>query len=270
MPQDLRISIIGCGIMGSSIIEGLLQKNIVVANNIFGCDPNHSRLAELSNNLAIQSTASIGTAIQSSDIIIIAVKPQSSEQVFLELKGSIDQQLVISIMAGISVSHILNKTGAHHIIRVMPNTPAQIGEGFSVWHASAAVTEEQKQICKTILGSLGESLEVAEEDMINKATALTGSGPAYIFYLAEQMIHTAQAMGFSADQSEQMIKKLFSGSVQLWKQSKIDAEQLRKNVTSPGGTTEAAIRVMDQEKMPEIVNRAIRRAYERAGELGVN
>lgn len=261
------IGIIGCGIMGSAIIEGLLKNKVTEPEHIFGCDLNQEKREALKKSFGIQTNDNPDQIAKESSIILLAVKPQFSEPVFESLKAKLDDKLVISIMAGVSMKKIKEGTEATKLVRVMPNTPAAIGEGVSAWFASENVSAKEKETVKTILSAIGKSVEVENEDFIDKATAITGSGPAYIFYLAEQIMETAKEMGFNETQAKEMVEKLFTGSVHLWKESKDDPATLRQNVTSKGGTTEAALNVMNDEKMPEIVKKALFRAYERAKEL---
>lgn len=262
-----KIGVIGCGIMGSAIINGLLKKNIANAQNIMGCDVSEDRLEQMRTEIGIQTTTSNDELINNCDIVLLAIKPQYSDPVFDAIKGKVQKTVLISIMAGITIEKIQNATEAQNVIRVMPNTPAQISEGVSGWYASESVSEEQKEHCQTILKAIGTAYEVETEDMIDSVTAITGSGPAYVFYFAEHIIEHAKKLGIEETHAKQMVKELFLGAVHLWDQSDEEVATLRKNVTSPGGTTEAALGVMNEKMVPEIISAMMDRCKERAKEL---
>lgn len=262
-----KIGVIGCGVMGSAIIKALLDNSIVSADQISVCDTKHDRLKAIHKEHGVEPTPNIEEVILQAEIIILAIKPQQADEVLEAMRDKCENNLIISIMAGTNVTKIAETSRCPNVVRAMPNTPASIGEGVSGWYATKFVSDKQKDYVQTILEAIGLAFEVPEEDMIDIVTAITGSGPAYIFYLAEHISETAVKMGVSKEGAKQMVEQLFTGSVHLWQQSKESPATLRKNVTSKGGTTEAALKVMDEKGMPEIIEQALRKAYDRAKEL---
>jgi pyrroline-5-carboxylate reductase len=262
------LGIIGAGVMGEVFVSALVNQHVFKSTEIMVSGRNQTRLANLGKRYGVSVTTNNSRLVTASDLIILAVKPQSSTDLFPTIKGQIKKSaVVISIMAGIPICKIQKGINHSAIIRTMPNTPAQAGEGMTVWMATKTVTTAQKSQVRLILQALGQEMEVENEDLLDAATAITGSGPAYLFYLAENIIKTAVELGFSEDQAQILVKQLFTGSAKLMRESADSPHILRQKVTSKGGTTAAAVAVMNTEKMPEIVQRAIKAAYARAGEL---
>ena len=209
--------------------------------------------------------------LKSKDIIILAVKPQIADQLLVMLKGSLDStNLVISIMAGISLEQISGEVYPAKVIRVMPNTPCQIGAGMSVYCGDNHIPYEDFKFTETILNSMGESLRVKNESLINSAIAISGSGPAYLFCLAESLVLGAQSLGFNEDQANLLVSQTLLGSSKLLSLKEKSAQQLRFEVTSPGGTTEAALAVFESNHVKDILLKGFKTAFERAVELGKN
>ena len=204
-----------------------------------------------------------------SDIIIIAVKPQD----FYELAETIQpflssEHIVLSVMAGISIATIEELLSITKIVRSMPNIPTQIGEGMTVFCASQAVDRKELFIVQNLINTTGKSIYVEKETMLNAATAISGSGPAYVFYFMQAMIESAVKLGFSPSESEFLVSQTFSGSVQLQNRSKLSNENWIQRVASKGGTTEAALSVFNQNKIKENIVEGIEAANTRAVELG--
>ncbi len=264
----MKIGIIGAGVMGETFIESLRKRRIVEASDILVSDLGRGRLRELERTFGVETTMDNERIAKEADIIMLCVKPQAAAQALKPLHGLFHEpQIILSIMAGVSLETIRRFTGHSALVRAMPNTPARLGQGMTVWMATSGIPDTYKMIVKMIFQACGEDLEVDEERMIDAATAVSGSGPAYIFYMAENLIRAAEHLGFSAEQAQRLAEQTFLGAMQLWHETKEDPESLRHNVTSKGGTTAAAIAYFEGQKTPEIFTGAIHAAFVRAEEL---
>lgn len=248
-----KIAIIGAGNMGQAIAQGLLSKKIIT----------HDQLM-----LTNTKTRNNKEAVANADIIILAIKPQMAHLVLDEIKEEVKNQLVISIMAGITIDTLQQKLGKRiGVVRVMPNLGAKVGKSMSVWVKSKEVIAEHKVIVKAILEAIGTELELQEEQQINMATAISGSGPAYFFYLTELLEKAAEELGFSHEKAGLLAIQTMLGSAELLRVSQVSAEELRHAVTSKGGTTEAALSIFDKQKLGKRFVLAVKAAYNRAKEL---
>jgi pyrroline-5-carboxylate reductase len=267
--KNLIISVLGLGVMGEAIVAGLVRNGLVVPENIRGSDPRRERIEEMEKNFNITPHVENEKAIQGANVIIISVKPQRLNGVLEGLKGKIDPNaLVLSIVAGASISQI--STGTNHaiIVRAMPNTPAQIGKGITVWTKSAQVNEKQMDYARQILGAMGEEVFVDFEEYLDMATALSGSGPAYVFLFMEAMIDAGVHLGFPRRISEKLVLETVRGSVEYYDLKSAHPAQLRNEVTSSGGTSAAALYYLEKAGFRTAISRAIWAAYERSQELG--
>ena len=201
--------------------------------------------------------------------MIISVKPQQTEHVFKDLKGRIpDEALVLSIVAGATIEMVGESLMHNAVVRAMPNTPAQIGEGITVWFPSKDVRPEQIDLARQVLAALGQEIQVKEEIYLDMATAISGTGPAYIFMFMEAMIDAGVHLGFARKISEQLVLQTLQGSIDYYRYKKVHPAQLRNEVTSPGGTTAAALYHLEKMGFRTAISRAIWAAYERSQELG--
>jgi pyrroline-5-carboxylate reductase len=265
----MKISIIGFGNMGQTYANSFLNSGFVQADSIFILNKREVEKKKVfgipKENYFIVPNATFFE----SDIIIIAVKPQD----FFELAETIQpflssEHIVLSVMAGISISTIEEQFGITKIVRSMPNIPTQIGEGMTVFCASQAVDRKELFIVQNLINTTGKSIYVEKETMLNAATAISGSGPAYVFYFMQAMIESAIQLGFSPSEAEFLVNQTFAGSVQLQKRSKIGNEEWIEKVASKGGTTEAALEVFSNWNMKSIIDTALKSANERAIALG--
>lgn len=268
-----HISIIGTGNMGTSIINGLLSKQIIKANQLHATGRTDEKLLPLQKSGVHIATDNI-QAINQSQIVLFAVKPQQLTSVLNEIKHSITpEHLAISIAAGYSMKTIEHILGSQiPIARVMPNLCASIGMSASVWTHTASVKSQQIQDTKTILTAIGSEYYVADESLLDAATAISGSGPAYIFYFVELLSRAAASLGLKEDLANQLVLQTLVGSAALLTRSAqqttpITARELRARVTSKGGTTEAAIHEFQNAKLDTIIIRAVQAAHTRAQEL---
>jgi len=208
-------------------------------------------------------------AIADKEIVVLAVKPQTLTEVMAELKGKLKPgQVVLSIIAGARIDTLSKGLNHGAIARAMPNTPAQIGEGMTVWTATPRVTGEQKGLVGAILGAMGVEIYVDDEKYLDMATAVSGSGPAYFFLMAESLIEAAVAIGLPRDMARKLVVQTMLGSGRLIQQSGEEPSQLRIKVTSPGGTTARALEQLEKGQFTELVKRAVKAAYDKARELG--
>lgn len=265
---DKKIGFIGGGNMAEAFIHGLLNGRLCLASDICVSDIRRERIRHLLDAFGIGAVGSNAECVDSSGLIIIAVKPQNMSEVLGGLSGlDTKGKLVLSIAAGIAIAKIeAALRGETAVVRVMPNTPALVGEGISLWARGRCVTDEDAERVKFILSVLGKEIEV-KEGLMNAATALSGSGPAYVYYLLEAMASAGGQLGFPPGQALAIATQTMRGAVKLAESSGQAPEELRKRVTSPGGTTAAAIKVLDERKVKKAIVDAIGAACERAEEL---
>lgn len=263
-----KIVFIGPGVMAEAMIAGLLNKKLAKAESIVASGPREERGAELHKKYGIHTTTDNSSAISQADVVVLSVKPQRLSEVMKGLKGVHADALILSIVAGASIKKI--SVGLKHksVIRSMPNTPGQIGEGITVWTASKEVTDEQQEIARGILGALGEEVFVEDESYLDMATALSGSGPAYVFLFTEALIDAGVHMGFPRRIAEQLVLQTIKGSASFYEQAGRHPATLRNQVTSPGGTSAEALYYLEKAGFRTAISRAIWAAYQRSLELG--
>ncbi len=262
-----KIGFIGGGNMAHSLIGGMVSQDFSAAN-ILVHDPGKEKLAELADTFHITVSDSNQALLDSCDTIVLAVKPQLMKSV-LEPLAFTDKQLVISIAAGLRCRSLEKWIGNEKtaLIRTMPNTPALVQQGATGMYANSHVTSEQKNLAETLMLAVGVAIWVEQEDLLDTVTALSGSGPAYYFYVMEAMQEAAIEMGLAADAARLLTIQTALGAAVLAAQSKDNPGTLRKNVTSPGGTTEQAIQSFDRDNLRQIIGKAMRAAYDRSQAL---
>jgi pyrroline-5-carboxylate reductase len=263
-----RIAFIGPGVMAEAMIAGLLNQKLSKPQNLTASGPRLERGEELRKKYGIRVTSDNAAAVQEADVVVLSVKPQRLTEVMKGLKGIRPDALVLSIIAGASMKKI--GTGLKHkaIVRSMPNTPGQIGEGITVWAASKEVSEEQRGLAQTILGALGAEVYVEDESYLDMATALSGSGPAYVFLFTEALIDAGVHMGFPRRIAEQLVLQTIKGSADFYEQAGRHPATLRNQVTSPGGTSAEALYYLEKAGFRTAISRAVWAAYQRSLELG--
>ncbi len=269
MLQHLSIGFIGAGMMGEAMIAGLLKEQLVPADQIIATAPRSERRDELHARYNVRVTDDNREAAHDADVVVFCLKPQTLPKVLPTLRGAVQSSdLVLSIIAGARIATFRDTLSHAAIVRAMPNTPAQIAAGMTVWTATEAVTEQQHGMTETILGALGKQHVVADERYLDMATALSGTGPAYCFLLLEAMVDAGVHMGFPRRVAEELVLQSMYGSVQFAMQSGKHLAELRNMVTSPGGTTAAAVYEMERGGVRTVMADAIWSAYRRAQELG--
>ncbi|HUV94026.1 MAG TPA: pyrroline-5-carboxylate reductase [Anaerolineae bacterium] len=266
---DVSITFVGGGTMAEALIRGLLSKGLATGNQITASDPLQERRAHLSEELGIRTCCSNVEAVAGAEIVVLAIKPQVLGEVLEELADQIDSRaLLLTIVAGARIDTIRGALGTGAIVRIMPNTPGQIGEGISVWTATREVSPPQMERAREIVGALGEQVHVEDEKYLDMATALSGSGPAYVFYFAEALIDAGVHLGFSRAVARKLVLQTLRGSAAFAQKTGLHPAVLRNMVTSPGGTTAAGLYQLDKGGLRAAVSRAVWAAYKRARYLG--
>jgi pyrroline-5-carboxylate reductase len=266
--RETTLAFVGAGVMAEAMIAGLLDRGLVAPDRIVASHPRADRRDLLVNRFRIRATESNRDAITGAELVFLTVKPQALASVMKQMYGRLEpKQVVISIVAGANVEALSRGLGHGAIVRVMPNTPAQVGQGMMVWAATAEVDEAQRRKIQTVLGALGEELLVDEEKYVDMATALSGTGPTYVFLMMEALIDAGVHMGFPRRIAEQIVLQTVSGSVDFARASRKHMAELRNMVTSPGGTSAAAIYQMEKGGLRTVYSRAVYAAYERTKTL---
>ncbi|MEA1958531.1 MAG: pyrroline-5-carboxylate reductase [Chloroflexota bacterium] len=265
----MKLAFIGGGAMGEAMIRGVLAKGSVAPSDIRVCDIDASRLETLRQIYNIDTRDDYASAMEGADVIVLAVKPQALPGLMPEIKDRLaDSQLVLSIIVGAGIDTIVKGLGHTRIVRAMPNTPAQIGAGITAWIASTDVTPDQMEAARGILEALGREIFVPDEEYIDMATAVSGSGPAYVFYMIEGLIEAATRIGLPGDIAGELALETVLGAARLARQTGQGPEELRIMVTSPGGTTAAGLEQLEKGNFIELISRAVAAAHKRAKELG--
>ena len=266
-----KIVFIGPGIMAEAMIAGLIRQKLASPGDMIAAGPRLERLEELQKTYGILVDIDNANAVRQADIVVLSVKPQRLKRVLTDLRGLVPPHaLVLSIVAGAPINKIETGLAHQRVVRSMPNTPAQIGEGITVWTASQAVTKEEQEIARQVLSALGDEVYVEEESYLDMATAVSGTGPAYVFLFMEAMIDAGVHLGFPRRIAEQLVAKTVRGSVDFYlkKEGPTHLAHLRNQVTSPGGTSAAALYYLEKAGFRTAISRAIWAAYERSQELG--
>jgi len=254
--------------MATALIGGLAGK-LTAGANIHVVDPNTDALQKLQQQFGVSTAPTIDAALARCDVMVLAVKPQQMKEVVAQLRPHVSTQLVLSIAAGIRAVDLARWLGGHDaIVRAMPNTPALIGQGIAGMVATAGVSPEQREAADAILRAVGATVWLDDEALIDPVTAVSGSGPAYVFYFIEAMQQAAQEMGLTETQGTQLAVATFVGAAQLAAQSPEPVSLLRERVTSKGGTTYAALSSMEASGIKEAIGKAMHAAAARGKELG--
>jgi pyrroline-5-carboxylate reductase len=262
--ERARIAFIGAGVMGESMIAGLLKKALVSPSQIVASHPREDRRRRLADRFGIETMESNREAAEGAGIVLLTIKPQVLQSVMRQLFGSLSpDQVVVSVIAGAPIETLVHGLGHDALARVLPNTPAQVGEAMSVWTTTPEVTGPQRRGVQAILGALGEELWVEEEKYVDMATALSGTGPTYVFLMMEALIDAGVHMGFPRRIAEQIVLQTVSGSVAFARDSGKHMAELRNMVTSPGGTSAEAIYQMEKGGLRTVLSRAVYAAYQR-------
>lgn len=263
------IALIGGGVMGEAFVRGLLRQALCEAAQIVVSEPLAARRAELAAQLGMRAIASNAEAARDAEIVILAVKPQVLDEALHDLAGQLrPDALALSIVAGATIETLRRGLQLQAIVRVMPNTPGQVGQGISMWTATSEVTAAQRAQAQAIVGALGREVYADKEDYLDMATALSGSGPAYVFLFIEALTDAGVWMGLARPVAEELALQTVIGSGLYLREAGAHPAVLRNRVTSPGGTTAEALQVLEEGAFRALVGRAVMAAYHRARTLG--
>lgn len=267
--RRMRVGIVGAGVMAEAMVAGLLADRAVEAGQLVASHPRRERRQALTERHGIRAVGANRDALTEAEIVVIAVKPQMLGAVMRELRGALRaEQVVLSIVAGATL-HTLTEGFAHAaVVRAMPNTPAQIRRGITVWAASVACTARHRDLARGVLRALGDEREVGDEEFVAMATALSGTGPTYLFAVMEALIDAGVHLGFPRDLAHDLVVSTLLGSSEYAQRSELHPAQLRNAVTSPGGTSAAAIYELEKGRIRTVLSDAVWAAYRRTLELG--
>jgi len=262
MLQDKKLAFIGSGVMAEAMIRGLLQEKLVNPAHVTCADPQAQRLEFLAQRYGVLTTQDNAQAVRHADVGILSIKPQMWAEVGPQLAGSVQADaFLLSIMAGVTTGNIVRRTGHQAVVRVMPNTPAQVGLGVSVWCSTKEVDEGQRALTTRLLQALGIEHQVKHEDQLDMATALSGSAPAYVFLFMEALIDAGVHLGFSRQVAKDLVVQTIKGSAEFALQSDKHIADLRNMVTSPGGTTADALYYLEKGGLRTMLSKAVHAAY---------
>jgi pyrroline-5-carboxylate reductase len=271
--KNKKITFIGPGVMAEAMVAGLLREGLAEPANLLVSGPRAERGKELEAKHGIRSTIDNAEAARQANVLVLSIKPQHLATVLAGLEGVVaPSTLVLSIVAGAPMDKIATALKCRNVVRAMPNTPARIGRGITVWTATPEVSEAHRKAAGEILGALGEQVFVKEESFLDKATALSGTGPAYVFLFMEAMVDAGVHLGFPRRIAEQLVVETVRGSVDYYSQGDEERHlaRLRNQVTSPGGTSAEALYYLEKAGFRTALSRAIWAAYERSRELGAD
>jgi len=242
----MKLAIIGTGIMGTLIKDALLKKKLFSAKDL---------------NFVGRDDKTPDT-----DLYLFAVKPQDFQEASKRLKGK-KNKIIISIMAGVPTAKISKFIPGNKVVRSIPNLGAKTSDSMTVWMTKSNLKPKEKSLIKNIFQAIGVEIEVKSDDMVDKATPLAGSGPGFLYFIADQMVKTAKKFGFKEGDSEQMIKQMFIGTAKAWENSDLTAKEMQEKVTSKKGTTLAGIENFKKNKLPQVLEKGLKASYKRAKEL---
>lgn len=265
----MKVLMIGAGNMGGTYAEGMAKSELLNNKKLQIFDKDSDKLKAIAERGILQPCTNLKDCLPKADIIFIAVKPYHSEALFEEMKPyTHDDQLFVSLMAGITLETLVEGLSRQKIIRAMPNLPAQIGKGVTAYTETAAVSRLELILIRSFLDKTGNSIHVDTEKFIDASTGISGSGPAYVFYFMQSMLEAARKMGFSEYDSKVLVSSTFEGAVQLFQHHNITPKTWMNRVASKGGTTEAALESMEENNIKDLIKEAAYAAFDRAVELG--
>ncbi len=267
--EDSKVAFIGSGVMAEAMIRGLIDKDLLNGDQIIATDPHRERGRELVARYSVNYTPDNAEAAREADIVVLSTKPQVLGKVAQSMDGAAaNASLILSILAGVRIATISRGLGNSAVVRAMPNTPAQIGQGITVWTATQDVPDRGRQQARALLGALGEELFMDDEKFLDMATALSGSGPAYVFLFMEALIDVGVHLGFSRRDAEHLVTQTMRGSVEYAMHSNMHPATLRNQVTSPGGTSAEALYELEKGGLRTVLADGVWAAYRRSVELG--
>ena len=265
----MQISFIGGGVMAEAIIGGVLDAGLSTSSDIRVGEPLESRRTHLEDTYGLETRSRNLDVLDDASLVVLSVKPQSLRDVMADLRKGLDSKhVVLSIVAGARMDTLVSGLDHSAVVRVMPNTPAQIGDGMTVWTASPQVPEESVEASRKILRTIGDELYVQDEKLIDMATALSASGPAYVFLFIEALIDAGVYLGMQRDMARRLVLQTVQGSTRLVKETGRHPADLKDMVTSPGGTTAEALLAFERGGFRGVIMEAVAAAYEKSRALG--
>jgi pyrroline-5-carboxylate reductase len=271
MADAINLAMLGGGQMGEAIISGLIAKGAFSPESIIVSEPLEKKRAEIAERFGVRVTHDNAKAAEGADIVFLAVKPQILQTVLSSINGRIKKEAaLLSIVAGAGIETLAVGSAHKNVVRIMSNTPAKIGKGISVWACSSGFPEAKLGIVKAILDAMGDEIRVNDEGSLDQVTALSGSGPAFVFLFIEALIDAGVAIGLSRDMASKLATLTVLGSAEYMIKSGEHPAVLRNQVTSPGGTTAAGLYCLERGGLRQTTSDAVWAAYERARELGKN
>jgi len=265
--KKTRIAFVGGGAMAEAMIKCLLTKKVTATQDMVVSDISPVRRELLSREYGVRALPDNRQGVKDADFIVLAVKPQNLSQVMDEIKGLAPEKSVLSIVAGASLSVLCRGLNHSSVIRAMPNMPAQIGEGMTVWTATTETDQRQKEFAQTVLRALGKEIYVTDEKYLNMATALSGSGPAYVFLFIEALVDAGVHIGLPRDMAQESVIQTVLGSTHTAEQTGKHPAHLRNMVTSPGGTATEALLELERGRFRSLLIEAVAAAYRKAESL---
>jgi pyrroline-5-carboxylate reductase len=262
-----KMTFVGGGAMGEAMVRCLLADKVAMAQDVAVSDVSPARRELLHREYGVSTSADSKKAVANADLIILAVKPGNLPQVMAEIKGLAPQQLVLSIVAGATLSTLRQGLSHSAIVRAMPNMPAQIGEGMTVWTATPETKQGQRKLAQSVLNALGKEIYVTDEKYLSMATALSGSGPAYVFLFIEALIDAGVHIGLPRDMAQQLVMQNVLGSTHTVEKTGRHPADLRNMVTSPGGTTTEALLQLEKGGFRFLLLEAVAAAYRKSEHL---
>jgi pyrroline-5-carboxylate reductase len=267
--RDSTIATVGSGVMAEAMIAGILRGKLVEPRQVVASHPRAERREQLAREYGIRTVTSNVEAVDGADVILLGIKPQMLGRVGREIGPHLRRgQLVLSVLAGATTAALTGILGHDQVVRSMPNTAARLGKGVSVWYATPETTEAQREQAAALLSALGYQLEVDDEKMVAMATAVSGTGPTYVFLVMEALVDAAVHLGFPRHIAHDLVVETLEGSTLFAKQSGMHPAELRNMVTSPGGTSAAALHELESGRLRTVLSEAVWAAYRRTVELG--
>jgi pyrroline-5-carboxylate reductase len=263
------IATVGSGVMAEAMIAGLLRGALVEPGQVVASHPRAERRAELERLYGIRTTSSNTEAVDGADVIVLAIKPQMLARVGREIGPKLGEgQLILSVIAGATTTALIGFLGHTQVVRSMPNTPARLGRGMTVWYPTPSTSAEQRAQASALLHALGHEIEVDDERFVAMATAVSGTGPTYVFLVMEALIDAAVHLGFPRHVAHDLVVETLEGSTAFAKASGDHPAVLRNMVTSPGGTSAAALHELESGRLRTVLSEAVWAAFRRTVELG--
>lgn len=267
----MKVLVIGAGNMGLTYAEGMASSPLLSKNKLKIYDTDPKKITTLQKDGRFDVYDNLNDCLPQADIIFVVVKPYHSDALFEQMKPMLNKgQIIVSLMAGVTIKTIQDKLNTQKVVRTMPNLPAQVGKGVTSYTESNEVSKVELIMIRSLLDTTGASIHVDSENFIDASTGISGSGPAYVFYFMQALLEAAQKMGFSEQDSKIMVTNTFDGAIELYKQSDITPEAWISRVASKGGTTEAAINSMTNNEVGRFIQEGAFAAFNRAVELGKN